>query len=108
MLPHPYICPLGPKSVDVVGIGGGSLLVLMIKTPYPFHTHSRSSLYIYEVFHDLTLLIVAKGHRKQPQIGGVPQSSCPEFSDLSGNTPHKVGKEKGKESNGKLPIFGKD
>jgi hypothetical protein len=48
------------------------------------------------VFHDLTLLIVAKGHRKQPQIGGVPQSSRPEFSDLSGNTPHKVGEEKGK------------
>jgi hypothetical protein len=35
--------------VDVVGIGGecGLLLVLMIETPYSLHTHSRSSLYIY-------------------------------------------------------------
>jgi hypothetical protein len=33
--------------VDFVGIGGGSLLVLMIDTPHPVHTHSRSSLYIY-------------------------------------------------------------
>jgi hypothetical protein len=39
--------------VDVVGIGGGYLLVLMIETPYPFHTHSRSSLYIYIVFQHL-------------------------------------------------------
>jgi hypothetical protein len=34
-------------DVDVVGIGGGSLLVLMIKTPHTLHTHIRSSLYIY-------------------------------------------------------------
>ena len=33
--------------VDFVGIGGGSLLVLMIDTPHPVHTLSRSSLYIY-------------------------------------------------------------
>ena len=26
------------------------LLVLMIDTPHPVHTHSRSSLYIYKVF----------------------------------------------------------
>jgi hypothetical protein len=32
--------------VDVVGIEGGFLLVLMIKTPHTLHTHSRSSLYI--------------------------------------------------------------
>jgi hypothetical protein len=31
----------------LVGIAGGSLLVLMIETPHPFHTHTRSSLYIY-------------------------------------------------------------
>jgi len=29
--------------VDVVGIGGGYLLVLMIETPRPVHTHGRSS-----------------------------------------------------------------
>jgi hypothetical protein len=47
--------------VDVVGIGGGYLLVLMIETPYPFHTHSRSSLYIYIVFqHLLQFLVVIK------------------------------------------------
>ena len=33
--------------MDVVGIGGGFLLVLMIETPHSRHTHSRSSLYIY-------------------------------------------------------------
>ena len=41
--------------MDVVGIGGGSLLVLMIDTPHTCHTHSRSSLYIYEVFQHLLL-----------------------------------------------------
>ena len=29
--------------VDVVGIGGGYLLVLMIETPRPVHTHGMSS-----------------------------------------------------------------
>ena len=29
------------------------LLVLMIETPHPVHTHSRSSLYIYKVFEHL-------------------------------------------------------
>jgi hypothetical protein len=41
------ICALWNLRVDVVGIGGGSLLVLMIEPPQPFHTHTRSSLYIY-------------------------------------------------------------
>ena len=39
--------------MDFVGIGGGSLFVLMIDTPSPVHTHSRSSLYIYKVFQHL-------------------------------------------------------
>ena len=39
--------------VDVVGIGGGSLFVLMIETPHPLHTHSRSSLYIYNAIQHL-------------------------------------------------------
>ena len=29
------------------------LLVLMIETPHPVHTHSRTSLYIYKVFEHL-------------------------------------------------------
>ena len=29
------------------------LLVPMIETPHPVHTHSRSSSYIYKVFHHL-------------------------------------------------------
>jgi hypothetical protein len=32
--------------VDVVGIGGGYLLVLLIEAPHTLHTHNRSSLYI--------------------------------------------------------------
>jgi hypothetical protein len=44
MPPLPYIHPPGP---DVVGIGGGYLLVLTIETSQPLHTHSRSSLYTY-------------------------------------------------------------
>jgi len=39
--------------VDVVGIGGGSLFVLMIETPHTLHTHSRSSLYIYNAIQHL-------------------------------------------------------
>jgi hypothetical protein len=41
----------------VLGVGGGSTLVLMVmvKTPQTLYTHSRSSLYIYEVFQHLLL-----------------------------------------------------
>jgi len=39
--------------VDAVGIGGGSMLLLMIETPHPVHTHSRSSLYIYNAIQHL-------------------------------------------------------
>ena len=48
--------------MDVVGIGGGYLLVLLIEVPhslhthsrsYSIHTHSRSSLYIYNVIQHL-------------------------------------------------------
>jgi hypothetical protein len=48
--------------VDVVGVLGGSLLVLMIEAPHSLHTHIRSSLYIYKVFQHLELwLVVIKG-----------------------------------------------
>ena len=33
-----------------LGLSTVLLLVLMIDTPHPVHTHSRSSLYIYKVF----------------------------------------------------------
>jgi hypothetical protein len=47
--------------VDVVGIGGGFLLVLMIETPHSLHTHSRSSSYMYKVFqHLLQWLVVIR------------------------------------------------
>jgi hypothetical protein len=36
----------GMMRVDVVGIGGGPLLVRMFEAPYSLHTHIRSSLYI--------------------------------------------------------------
>jgi len=39
--------------VDVVGIGGGYLLVPMIQAPHSIHTHSRSSLYIYNAIQHL-------------------------------------------------------
>jgi len=39
--------------LDVVGIGGGYLLVLIIQAPHSLHTHSRSSLYIYNAIQHL-------------------------------------------------------
>jgi hypothetical protein len=48
--------------VDVVGVGGGFLLVLMIETPHSLHTHSRSSLYIYNAIQHL-LQLAARGHK---------------------------------------------
>jgi hypothetical protein len=54
MQPQPDICSMDmePETwvsdlrVDVVGIGGGFLLVLMIEAPHSLHTHSRSTVYI--------------------------------------------------------------
>ena len=48
--------------MDVVGIGGGSLLVLLIEVPHPLHTHRRSSSYIYKDFQHLAAT-VASGHK---------------------------------------------
>jgi uncharacterized protein YerC len=39
--------------VDVVGVAGGSRLVLMIEAPNSLHTHRRSSLYIYNAIQHL-------------------------------------------------------
>jgi hypothetical protein len=49
---HPYICSWDLR-VDLLGVGGGYLLVLMIEAPHSLHTHSRSSLYIYNAIHHL-------------------------------------------------------
>ena len=48
---------LGPES-DVVGVGGGSLLVLIIGTPDTLHTHTTSSLYIYNAIQHLQQWLV--------------------------------------------------
>jgi hypothetical protein len=40
---------------DVLGVAGGSLLVIMFEAPYSLHTHTRSSLYIHKVFQHLLL-----------------------------------------------------
>ncbi len=42
------------------------------------------------------------------EVGGPAQSSRTKKSCSRGNTPHKVGEEKGKESNGETGKFGKD
>jgi hypothetical protein len=48
MQPHTDICSRDLRvRVNVVGLGGGSLLVLLIEYPHSFHTHIRSSIYIY-------------------------------------------------------------
>jgi hypothetical protein len=45
--------------VDIVGVAGGSLLVLMFEAPHSLHTHIRSTLYIYIKYFSTT---VAGGH----------------------------------------------
>jgi len=54
--------------VDVVGIGGGSLLVLMIEAPHSLHTHSRSSLYIYNAIQHLLLWLQVVRMLPHPDI----------------------------------------
>jgi len=44
------------------------LLVIMIETPHPVHTHSRSSLYIYKVFEHLQQWLVVIRVSLQPDI----------------------------------------
>jgi len=44
------------------------LLVLMIETPHPVYTHSRSSLYIYKVFQHLLQWLVVIRMSLQPDI----------------------------------------
>jgi hypothetical protein len=88
MLPHPDICHLGPEResvccwllVLVVGIAGGSLLVLMFESPHSLHTHIRSSLYIYNAIQRLLqwLVVVVISMQFQPDICSMePESGCP-------------------------------
>jgi hypothetical protein len=44
--------------VDVVGVRDGSMLVLMIESPHPLHTHISSFLYIYNAIQHLLLWLV--------------------------------------------------
>jgi hypothetical protein len=53
--------------VDVVGVAGGSLLVVIIEAPHSLHTHRRSTSYIYKVFQQLLWLVVIR-MQIQPDI----------------------------------------
>jgi hypothetical protein len=54
--------------VHVVGVAGGSLLVLMFEAPHSLHTHSRSSLYIYNAIQHLLQWLVVISMQLQPNI----------------------------------------
>jgi len=63
--------------VDVVGIGGGYLLVLMIEPPHSIHTHSRSSLYIYNAIQHLQPWLPVIRMPPHPDICSLrPESGC--------------------------------
>jgi hypothetical protein len=52
------------------------LLVLMIETPHPVHTHSRASLYIYKVFEHLQQWLRVIRVELQPDIPYVCFALC--------------------------------
>ena len=54
--------------MDVVGIGGRFLLVVMIEVHHTLHTHSRSSSYIYKVFQHLLQFLVVIRMPSHPDI----------------------------------------
>ena len=54
--------------MDVVGIVGGYLLVLLIEVPHSIHTHSRSSLYIYNAIQHLRQWLQAISMLPHPDI----------------------------------------
>jgi hypothetical protein len=64
--------------VDVVGLGGGFLLVLMIETPHSLHTHSRSSSYIYNAIQHLPQFLVVIRLPTHPYICPLegPERGC--------------------------------
>jgi hypothetical protein len=54
--------------VDLLGVGGGYLLVLMIEASHTIHTLIRSSSYIYKVFQHLELCLVVIRILHHPNI----------------------------------------
>jgi hypothetical protein len=63
--------------VDVVGVAGGSLLVLIVEVSNPLHTLSRSSLYIYIAIEHLQQRLVAIRMLPHPDMCSVgPESGC--------------------------------
>jgi len=71
------VSALWDLRVDVVGIGGGSLFVLMIETPHTLHTHSRSSLYIYNAIQHLQQWLPVIRMQPHPDICPLgPESGC--------------------------------
>jgi hypothetical protein len=53
MMQHHIVITLWDLRVNVVGVGDGSLLVLITGTPDTLHTHTTSSLYIYNAIQHL-------------------------------------------------------
>ena len=55
MLPHPDICYLRPETFgeEILFESHLECTYVMIETPQPLHTHSRSSLYIYNAIQNL-------------------------------------------------------
>jgi hypothetical protein len=71
-------------EVDVVGVGGGSLLVHIIEAPHSFHTHIRSTLSIYnKMFQHLQLCLVVIRMLPHPYMCSVgPESGKWEWISL--------------------------
>jgi hypothetical protein len=75
--------------VDLLGVGGGYLLILMIEASHTIHTHSRSTSYIYKVFQHLELCLVAIRIPPHPDnflLGpesGSPLPSCRRWVSVS-------------------------
>ena len=53
MMQHHIVTALWDLRVNVVGIVGGSLLVLMIESTHTLHTYTGSTLYIYNAIQHL-------------------------------------------------------
>jgi hypothetical protein len=65
------------EEVDVVGVAGGSLLVLIVEASNTLHTLSRSSLYIYIAIEHQQQWLVAIRMLPHPDICSVgPESGC--------------------------------
>jgi hypothetical protein len=72
-------------DVVVVGIGGGFLLVLIIVAPNSFHTHIKSSLYMYNAVQHLLQRLQVIMMQPQPDICSMEPESENGFSVGSNN-----------------------